>query len=52
MYHVLGTPQSADVCILADPQHPTFMFGTEVTHDGRYLLLTVSNGCEPVNKLW
>ncbi|KAL4854888.1 Prolyl endopeptidase [Chlorella vulgaris] len=52
MYHVLGTPQSADVTILADPQHPTWMFGTEVTHDGRYLLCTVSNGCEPVNKLW
>lgn len=37
MYHVLGTPQSADVTILADPQHPTWMFGTEVTHDGRWV---------------
>lgn len=52
MYHVLGTPQSQDVTILQDPQHPTWMFGSEVTHDGRYLLISVSNGCEPVNKLW
>lgn len=51
-YHVLGTPQSQDVTILADPQNPTHMFGTECTHDGRYLLISVSNGCEPVNKLW
>ena len=36
MYHVLGTPQSEDVTILADPQHPTWMFGTEITHDGRW----------------
>ena len=30
MYHVLGTPQSEDVTVLADPDHPTWMFGTEV----------------------
>jgi hypothetical protein len=36
MYHVLGTPQSEDVTILADPDHPTWMFGTEITHDGRW----------------
>ena len=35
MYHVLGTPQSNDVTMLADPQNPTWMFGTECTHDGR-----------------
>jgi prolyl oligopeptidase len=52
MYHVLGTPQSADVTVLADPHHPKHMFGTEVTHDGRYLLITISSGTEPVNKLW
>ena len=34
-FHVLGTPQSADVTVWADPQHPTWMFGTEVTNDGR-----------------
>lgn len=34
-YHVLGTPQEEDACILTDPDNPTFMFGTEVTHDGR-----------------
>lgn len=30
MFHVLGTPQSQDVTVLADPDHPTWMFGTEV----------------------
>ena len=34
-YHLLGTPQSDDVTVWADPQHPTWMFGTEVTNDGR-----------------
>ncbi len=28
-YHVLGTPQSQDVTVLADPDHATWMFGTE-----------------------
>lgn len=35
MYHVLGTPQSQDVTVLADPDHPTWMFGTEVGHSLR-----------------
>jgi hypothetical protein len=34
-YHVLGNPQSEDVTVLADPDHPLWMFGAEVTDDGR-----------------
>lgn len=34
-YHVVGQPQSQDVVVLADPQHPLWMFGAEVTDDGR-----------------
>jgi hypothetical protein len=34
-YHVLGQPQSQDVVVLADPEHPLWMFGAEVTDDGR-----------------
>jgi hypothetical protein len=34
-YHVLGQPQSKDVVVLADPEHPLWMFGAEVTDDGR-----------------
>ena len=30
-YHVLGTPQSADVVVLADPQHPVSTAG-HLTH--------------------
>lgn len=35
-YHVLGQPQSTDVVVLADPEHPLWMFGAEVTDDGRW----------------
>jgi hypothetical protein len=34
-YHVVGTPQSDDVTVLAIPEHPEWMLGTEITHDGR-----------------
>jgi prolyl oligopeptidase len=38
-YHVVGTPQSQDVTVLADPRHPLWMFSAEVTDDGRCGLL-------------
>eukprot|EP00882_Tetradesmus_deserticola_P019405 GHRQ01020886.1.p1 GENE.GHRQ01020886.1~~GHRQ01020886.1.p1 ORF type:complete len:455 (+),score=131.29 GHRQ01020886.1:102-1466(+) len=51
-YHVLGTPQSQDATVLADPGHPLWMFGAEVTDDGRYLLVYASEGCQPQNRLF
>eukprot|EP00879_Flechtneria_rotunda_P018448 GHRR01019352.1.p1 GENE.GHRR01019352.1~~GHRR01019352.1.p1 ORF type:complete len:520 (+),score=168.42 GHRR01019352.1:95-1654(+) len=51
-YHVVGQPQSTDVVVLADPNHPLWMFGAEVTDDGRYLIVYVSEGCQPQNRLF
>lgn len=51
-YHVLGTPQAQDITILAIPEQPDWMIGAEVTHDGRYLMLSITSGCEPANRVW
>lgn len=51
-YHALGSPQADDPTVLALPEQPDWMMGAEVSDDGRYLILTVSAGCEPVNRLW
>ncbi|XP_046905881.1 prolyl endopeptidase [Hypomesus transpacificus] len=51
-FHVLGTPQSKD-CLCAEfPEHPKWMSGAEVSDDGRYVLLSIREGCDPVNRLW
>ena len=34
-YHVLGRPQAQDATVLACPEHPEWMMGAELTHDGR-----------------
>lgn len=52
MYHVVGRPQAEDVTVLALPDNPEFMMGTEITHDGRYLIIDVTSGCEPANRVW
>eukprot|EP00123_Amoebidium_parasiticum_P008491 comp18846_c0_seq1/m.20866 comp18846_c0_seq1/g.20866 ORF comp18846_c0_seq1/g.20866 comp18846_c0_seq1/m.20866 type:complete len:703 (-) comp18846_c0_seq1:59-2167(-) len=51
-YHRTGTPQSEDTLVYEDPSQPDWMFGTEVSVCGRYLLLTISHSCDPVNKLY
>ncbi|KIZ07661.1 prolyl endopeptidase [Monoraphidium neglectum] len=51
-YHVLGTPQSQDVVVWAIPEHPTWMSSAEVSDDGKHLLLYVSEGCQPKNRLF
>ncbi|XP_056684665.1 uncharacterized protein [Spinacia oleracea] len=51
-YHVLGTDQSEDIVCWRDPENPKHLFGAEVTDDGKYLLLSTSESCEVVNKLY
>lgn len=51
-YHRLRTPQSADRLVCAVGEHPSWMFGAEVTECGRWAVVTVSEGCDPVNKVW
>ena len=51
-YHRLGEVQDGDTLIYEDPSNPTHMFGAEVTDDGHYAIVTVSESCDPVNKLY
>ncbi|XP_048063723.1 prolyl endopeptidase [Megalobrama amblycephala] len=51
-YHVLGTPQSQDVLCAEFPDQPKWMSGAEVSDDGCYVLLSIREGCDPVNRLW
>ena len=44
VYHAVGTPQASDAVVLRLPEHPTWMSGAEVTDDGRYLLVYVTEG--------
>ena len=41
-YHRVGTPQSADVLVFEQPEHPTWDGHPWVTEDGRYLLIALT----------
>lgn len=41
MYHRLGADQSDDFVVHYRPDHPEWGYGTEVSEDGRYLILSV-----------
>ncbi|WP_443969662.1 prolyl oligopeptidase family serine peptidase [Sphingobium sp. CR28] len=45
-YHAVGTPQSADVLVYATPDRPKLGHSAEVTDDGRWLLITSSEGTD------
>ena len=45
-YHKVGTPQSQDVLVHAEPDHPEWGFQVDVTEDGDYLILTVWKGTD------
>ncbi|PKA56028.1 prolyl oligopeptidase [Apostasia shenzhenica] len=51
-YHFLGTDQSQDVLCWKDPEHPKYIFEAYVTEDGKYVTLDITEGCDPVNKLY
>ncbi|CAN6268887.1 unnamed protein product [Urochloa humidicola] len=51
-YHFLGTDQSEDVLCWRDPDHPKYIYIPEVTEDGKYVILSVSETSDPVNKLY
>ncbi|KAJ8504647.1 hypothetical protein OPV22_005533 [Ensete ventricosum] len=51
-YHFLGTHQSEDILCWRDPEHPKYIFGVSVTNDGKFALLHITEGCDPVNKLY
>eukprot|EP01119_Soliformovum_irregulare_P023848 TRINITY_DN841_c0_g4_i1.p1 TRINITY_DN841_c0_g4~~TRINITY_DN841_c0_g4_i1.p1 ORF type:complete len:710 (-),score=195.27 TRINITY_DN841_c0_g4_i1:43-2172(-) len=51
-YHSLGTPQSQDKLIYYVDDQPEWMYGVSVSEDGRYFMLTISESCERVNRLY
>ncbi|HYK09366.1 MAG TPA: prolyl oligopeptidase family serine peptidase [Gemmatimonadales bacterium] len=45
-YHVLGTPDSTDNLIYAQPDHPDWYVNGFVTEDGQYLILSYGNATD------
>ena len=46
-YHVLGTPQSADVLVYDRPDEKEWGIGGQVSNDGKYLIITATKGTSP-----
>jgi prolyl oligopeptidase len=51
-YHRLGTPQSDDELVYHRPDQKEWGFGGGVTDDGRYLIITVTQGTDTRNRLF
>ncbi|HEX7568048.1 MAG TPA: prolyl oligopeptidase family serine peptidase [Anaerolineaceae bacterium] len=45
-FHKLGEPQSTDRLVYQRPDHKEWLFNGEVSDDGRYLVITVSQGTQ------
>ena len=50
-YHQLGTDQSADKLIYERKDQPDWGFGGTVTEDGRYLVISASEGSDQKNRV-
>jgi len=48
-FHKLGTPQSADRLVYATPDQPRRSHYGQVTDDGRYLVISTTEGTDPRN---
>jgi prolyl oligopeptidase len=51
-YHKLGTPQSEDTLVYERPDQKDWLFGGSVTQDGRYLIITVSQGTDVKTRVY
>jgi prolyl oligopeptidase len=51
-FHRVGTPQTSDTLVYARPDHPKWGFAGSVTDDGRYLVITSSEGTDPKNRVF
>jgi len=50
-YHAIGMPQSADRLVYERPDEPTWLMGAGVSDDGRYAVITLSQG-GPKNRVY
>jgi prolyl oligopeptidase len=51
-YHTLGTPQSADKLIYKRDDRKEWGFAGSVTDDGNYLIIRISEGTDPKNRVY
>jgi prolyl oligopeptidase len=51
-YHKVGTPQSADTLIYERLDQPDWGFDGSVTHDGKRLVITITEGTEEKNRVY
>jgi len=51
-FHKLGTPQSSDELVYERKDHKDWNFDGKVTEDGRFLVITVSQGTETKNRIF
>ncbi|XP_020508094.2 prolyl endopeptidase [Labrus bergylta] len=51
-FHVIGSQQSEDILVAEFPDHPKWHSSATISDDGRYAVLSITEGCEPVNRLW
>jgi prolyl oligopeptidase len=51
-FHKVGTSQDADTLVYERPDQPNWMFDGSVTEDGRFLVITQSEGTERENRLF
>jgi prolyl oligopeptidase len=51
MFHKLGTKQADDGLVYRRPDHPDWNFGVSPTHDGKYLVLSISRSTDPQNQV-
>src|SRR5204863_30320 len=50
-YHRLDTPQAEDKLVYHRPDHKDWNFNGSVTDDGRYLVITATQGTDPKNRV-
>ena len=51
-FHKLGTPQSEDVLVYETPDHKDWQFHGQVTDDGHYLVVSITEGTDPKNRVY
>ena len=51
-FHKLGSPQSEDVVVYERKDHKDWDFNGNVSEDGRFLIINVSQGTDPKNRIF